>query len=261
MQVYYYEPTPRAQPPPSLRLFIVSSVFVIYAAIVVHASGFFSRHENTWNDLSVTYVKDKYSCIRSMFTVHMICTWTTFLSGLFAIISRLFVHCFFTKDTMNTVHKIAGRTYIMGLLWTSATASLIRNEGLPFGTIISFAWVLGGVTFGWLSILLVNKDQSTANLKYLHGAFMFTSWFSIAGRVFNYATNKDFTCYTYPAYKPAHHKNLTGLLPDRDSYYDVYPWAHKEVWGWGLPLLYGPFLSFILLVLIWKYAKMYMYNA
>merc|ERR1719414_546034 len=38
--------------------------------------------------------------------------------------------------------------------------------------------------------------------KALHGILMTLSWFNIAGRIWATSIPNDFTCYTYPVYKP-----------------------------------------------------------
>jgi len=193
-----------------------------------------TRITDSRNRTDVTSVHDKISCARTVYPVHLACCWTTFLAGLFAIVFRLasfeFQYAFF-----NSLHKWSGRLYLLGMLWTVATSSLIRNEGLPLGTLISFLWVLGGLTFGYV---LIHIDHSSPYSRLTHGALMITSWIGIAGRIFNYNTHKDFQCYTHPAYK----SNLT-LLPALDPNYDAMPWAGREVWGWGLPLVAGPFVG------------------
>lgn len=154
----------------------------------------------------------------------------------------------------NWLHKWAGKLYILGMIWTIATSSLIRNEGLPLGTLISFLWVLGGLTFGYI---LINIDCYAKWSKITHGSFMITSWMGIVGRAFNYDTHKNFSCYTYPFYKPDYiSSNINNMsimshessgvyvmVPGLDKNYEMLLWANKEVWGWGLPLAIGPFLG------------------
>ncbi len=43
------------------------------------------------------------------------------------------------------MHVWAGRAYLLCMLWTVATSSLIRNEGLPLGTLVSSLLVLSGL--------------------------------------------------------------------------------------------------------------------
>jgi len=125
------------------------------------------------------------------------------------------------------------------MLWTVATSSLIRNEGLPLGTLVSFLWVLGGLTLGYV---LIKLDHSSKWSRVVHGALMLTSYVGIAGRIGNYNLRKDFQCYAQPALK----SNGT-LIPSTDPLYHTMPWADQEIWGWGLPLALGPFFTMVLL--------------
>lgn len=44
------------------------------------------------------------------------------------------------------------RAYIISMLWATATSLIIHNTGLPPATLISFVWVMGGLTIGWVLI-------------------------------------------------------------------------------------------------------------
>ncbi len=43
------------------------------------------------------------------------------------------------------------------MLWCMGTSLVIHNTGLPVAVLLSFLWVLGGLTFGWI---LIKKHQS-----------------------------------------------------------------------------------------------------
>jgi hypothetical protein len=45
--------------------------------------------------------------------------------------------------------------------------------------------------------------QRFFSIKALHGMIMFTSWINIVGRIFASNQSGDFTCHTYPVYKPS----------------------------------------------------------
>jgi hypothetical protein len=162
-----------------------------------------------------------------------------FLSGFLAICFRFASFCWpldsWWSDFYRLLHRWAGRFYILSMLWTIATSSLIRNEGLPLGTLTSFISVLGGVTFGYL---MIKVDSKNVWSRITHGSLMATSWFSVLGRITNYNLHKDFQCYAQPAYKA----NAT-LIPSEDLAYHKMPWADIEVWGWGASLAYGPFVG------------------
>jgi hypothetical protein len=54
-----------------------------------------------------------------------------------------------------------GRLYIIFMLWATGTSLLVHNAGLPTAVLISFVWVLGGLTVGWLAIV-IHKDRMRA---------------------------------------------------------------------------------------------------
>lgn len=84
--------------------------------------------------------------------------------------------------------------------------------------------------------------QRFFSLKALHGILFFSSWFSIAGRMFSSNQSGDYTCHTYPVYKPIDTpegdyagKNFT-LVPRRNPDYDKLPWAGGET-AWSLMII------------------------
>jgi hypothetical protein len=97
-------------------------------------------------NLDFTYHFDKYSCIRQMYFIHLFFSYVVSISGFCAILSRLI-------NRYRHTHVWFGRTYILSMLWCSATAMLIHNTGLPLAVLISFLWVLIGLTFGWITII------------------------------------------------------------------------------------------------------------
>ncbi len=226
-------PKPAADPGTASWALAVVVLFVAYAVgTLVSIDG--RRITDSHLTERWTSVHDKISCVQAMYPVHLTFCWITFLAGLAAIAFRLTSY-YVDFAYWNQAHMWAGRSYLLGMLWTIATSSLIRNEGLPLGTLVSFLWVLGGLSFGYVLIKLDNRNRWA---RITHGALMVTSWIGIAGRIFNYNTHKDFKCYTYPVYKA----NATMLNASDPSYSNM-PWADKEVWGWGLPLVVGPFLG------------------
>ena len=72
----------------------------------------------------------------------------------------------------------AGQSYLLGMLWTVATSSLIRNEGMSLGTLVSLLSVLGFLSFGYV---LIKLDNSNSWAHITLGALMVTSWVGIAG--------------------------------------------------------------------------------
>lgn len=70
-----------------------------------------------------------------------------------------------------------------------------------------------------------------------------------AGRIFASNQSGDFTCHTYPVYKPINTKHFDGmdapltLLPTHDSNFYRLPWARTGLVGWSLAMLFGPLLG------------------
>ena len=248
-------------------------------------------------DLSYTYHYSKYSCSTVFYFVHLTFAYLVFLFGIFCFITRL-------HPKIKFMHVWCGRIYILSMLYATATSLLIHNTGLPLAILISFCYVLLGLTIGWILIKfhqikmnklamrnLVNKlilNKSTKlnlekemkdqlneisskktfkerlfSYKSFHALFMFLSWFNIAGRIFASDQSGDFTCYTYPVYKPLNstygppnglnleNKSLQ-LVPEIDPNYDRLPWANNEL-GWSMYLLFGPLLFFSIIGIIWSY--------
>lgn len=67
--------------------------------------------------------------------------------------------CFITRAVprLHAAHAWLGRFFIVTLLWCTATSLLIHNTGLPVAVLVSFLWVMGGVTIGWA---LINIHQA-----------------------------------------------------------------------------------------------------
>lgn len=223
---------------------VCTILFLIYAFVMLGIID--PSRQNTITD-QYTVVNDKFSCVDSVFPFHIVCCWFTFFMGASAISVRLFefLNAIFYLNSalgpLHSVHMWFGRAYILGMIWTISSSSLVRNEGLPLGVIVSFLWVLGGLTFGYIMIKL---DNVTFWSKAAHAAFMITSWISIAGRIGNHNTRliEHFKCYTIPVYK-----NNFSTIPLNDPHYDSLPWANKETWTWGL--LLGP-IPFIIMISI-----------
>ena len=231
-----------------------------------------------------TFHFDKYSCVREFYFIHVTFCYLVFLSGLFCLITRLVPRVYF-------MHVWFGRIYILSMLWATATSLLIHNTGLPLAVLLSFVWVMLGLTIGWILIkfhqeqmqskaaenlkllilkigLQANDDmnrlllqekikiatgksfaQRVLSLKAAHGLLMFISWFNIMGRIFASDQSGQFTCHTYPAYKPINTKegNFAGkpltLVEERNPRYDRLPWANMEA-GWMAILFFAPAFAF-----------------
>ena len=114
------------------------------------------------SDLSpdITYSFDKLSCLRTMYFAHMVFCYLTFLSGIGAFISRM-------HSSIKWTHVWFGRSYIIMILWTMATSLVIHNTGLPIATLVSFIWVLGGITIGWIIISIHQTNLRSQATKHV----------------------------------------------------------------------------------------------
>ena len=92
-----------------------------------------------------TYHLDKLSCVRDVWFVHVTFAYLTVLSGL---------GCLATRWVYKWMHVYFGRLYIIFMLWCIVTSLLAHNSGLPIAVLVSFLWVVGGLTVGWVVIKL-----------------------------------------------------------------------------------------------------------
>ena len=230
---------------------------------------------SSFHSLDFTYQNSKLSCMVEFYFIHVVCCYLVFLSGLAAMITRL-------HEKLYWFHKWIGKLYLLFMIYANASSLLIHNSGLPPAVLISFIYVIGGLTIGWIliqihqyknkgytrsSMILYQHNlscrQRVFSLKGFHGMFMFLSWFNIAGRIFASDQSGDFTCYTYPVYKPIHttkgftsHLNVSlvppyDVLPAFDPDYNRLPWAGIEV-IWSLALGFGPFIVAFLIGCLWS---------
>lgn len=228
--------------------------------------------------LESTWHLSKVSCLRSMYFIHVILCYVIFLSGIGAMVSRL-------VPQIKWTHVWWGRLYIIAMLWNTFTSTMIHNTGLPINTIYLFCVLMCCIAVGWpiimvhqnkmtdqamkevqasftgrpfegdLSQLVQSQKGKIAqrksckermwSLKAAHGIMMFLSWGNIAGRIFASNQSGDFTCHTYPVYKPL---NATigatkgwGLgskplefVPEVDPRYARLPWAATGEVGFTL---------------------------
>ena len=118
------------------------------------------RDIDTTTNLAYTYVFDKYSCVREFYFIHIFFNYLIAFSGLFCFISRLWPRFSF-------LHIYLGKSYILFMLLSTASSMLIHNTGLPLGVLISFVWVIGGLTIGqvliWRHQYLIHQ-QATENV-------------------------------------------------------------------------------------------------
>ena len=252
---------------------------------------------NSLYSLDFTYHYSKYSCIREFYFIHVVFCYIVFISGLIAFITRL-------NSKIKFLHHWFGKLYILSMLYATSSSLVIHNTGLPEAVLISFIYIMIGITFGWVLITvhklklekkaltlisneihneiynlnfdiktkIINKKTDINNkkkcinrffsLKAFHGIFMFLSWFNIAGRIFASNQSGDFTCYTYPVYKPIQSeyghtsnmnltKNKLKLVSVYDPEYNRLPWAKNELF-WNMITLFTPILFGFIVNLIWS---------
>ena len=225
-----------------------------------------------------TYQYSKYSCSRTFYFIHVVFCYIIFLSGIGAFITRL-------HPKIKPVHEWFGRTYILSMMYSTASSLLIHNTGLPLAVLVSFVYCLLGLGLGWIFIVLHKKmifnkvlakkiegvedlrrhlniatkevieSRSRVNklfsYKTFHAMLMFLSWFNIAGRIFASDQSGDFTCYTYPIYKIDNRSSKEIILvPEEDPNYARLPWANNEL-GWGLGLFFGPLIFAFFFGMLW----------
>ena len=97
--------------------------------------------------LAYTYDYSKYSCSVTFYFIHMVTAYLVFLTGIACFITRL-------HYKMTFLHHWFGKLYILNMLYATASSLLIHNTGLPFAILISFAYVLGALTIGWILITI-----------------------------------------------------------------------------------------------------------
>ena len=109
-----------------------------------------SINSTTLFDYSYTYHYSKYSCSTVFYFIHVVFCYIVFLSGLGSFITRL-------HSKIKPAHQWFGRTYILSMLYATASSLLIHNTGLPLAVLYSFAICIGGLTVAWVLILLHKK--------------------------------------------------------------------------------------------------------
>lgn len=106
------------------------------------------------NDLMYTVSWSKMSCLYEFYFAHVVCCYLVALSGAACLISRL-------HPLMHPAHAWFGRIYVLSMLWATATSLLIHNTGLPPAVLLSFVWVLGGMSVAWLIIVVYMKNMDS----------------------------------------------------------------------------------------------------
>jgi len=236
---------------------------------------------------------DKYSCFEEFYYVHLVCCYITFLSGIFCMISRLIRRLKWTHAWFGRIYLLSmlfstassllinneglplavlvNFAYCMVFLSIGWFIVIIYRQNMDReATNIAIQRVKSNATNGAEDTpQLINKikgeladsrtfSQRLFSLKTLHGLLMVTSWVNIAGRVPFSDQSGNFSCYTYPAYKPIAWKDkdyrnepLT-LVEVHDPDYDRLPWSNGPAL-WASIINIGSLAGFILVAVIWSY--------
>lgn len=95
------------------------------------------------DDFTAAY--DGVSCIKEVYPLHVLMAYITTFSGLMAILARL-------SRKYHTMHKWFGRGFLLAMLWTAASSTLITNTGLPRPIISFLALMFVFLTIGFVAI-------------------------------------------------------------------------------------------------------------
>jgi hypothetical protein len=104
-----------------------------------------------------TWSLDKLSCWRQMYFAHVVACYVVFLAGVGCMVTRLW-----PGPPHLQLHRWFGFVYIVSMLWAMGTSLIIHNTGLPPAVLVSFVWVLGGLTIGWMVIRLHDDKMNAA---------------------------------------------------------------------------------------------------
>lgn len=227
--------------------------------------------------LESTHIMGKLSCDRAGYYMHISFCWCVFLTGIGAMVSRVWTPAKWTHKWWGRAYGMfmlwaTGSSMIIhnsGLPLFTLKLFLVLMIFLPLGWYVILLHqsnmqrdaiasvqdeIRGDDSAGIqdLDAALVAAKQHAAqkkscrqrflSLKALHGFTMVISWFCIAGRIPVSDLSGDFTCHTYPVYKPInadHYKtkgmDLAGqplkLLPLKDPNWVGKPWDESGPFG------------------------------
>ena len=102
-------------------------------------------YDDTMTNLDYTYTLDKVSCVKGVWYIHVAFALLVILAGFGCLATRMVCH---------HMHVWFGRMYIICMFWCMGTSLVVHNTGLPVAVLISFVWVLSGLSLGWIMIKL-----------------------------------------------------------------------------------------------------------
>ena len=227
-------------------------------------------------DLNFTYSYSKYSCIKEFYFIHLTLCYFVLLSGIACFITRLYppikwLHVWFGRIYIISMLLTTASSLLIhntGLPGSTLIAFAFTLCGMSLGWIIIKFYqsqirkiatnlveesikqmkIIDNKTFNLEQLYndkLIqylnhrNWKQRYFSLKTVHGVLMTLSIFGIIGRIFASDQSGNFTCYTYPVYKPVN-ADMGGsagmdlqdkplqIVPEDDPDYDKLPWAGVE---------------------------------
>jgi len=237
-------------------------------------------------DRYITVSYDKISCMREFFFLHLAMNYIIFISGIVCLITRLmpnkykFIHAW--SGRVYVISMLWTTTSSLLINNTGLPLSTLIlfgnvNIALAIGWIIIVIYkeqmnrkaldivdkrITEGVTESKNLEQMINEakgeiitqrsfKERLLSLKSLHGILFFSSWYSIAGRIFASNQSGDYTCHTYPVYKPIDTPEFEGkgkdwtLVPEANPYYSELPWSNGET-AWSFMMLGLSYLAAIL---------------
>jgi hypothetical protein len=215
-----------------------------------------------------TFSDSKLSCMREFYYVHITFSYLVGISGIACFITRLvqrfkWLHVWFGRTYMISMLWCCATSLLIhntGLPIANIIQFAVALAGVSIGwiliklheTIMNHTAFLqldhklkSGIskedTLGDLiakeKVIVANEKSFLARMfsyKAAHGTIMAISWANVAPRLFASNQSGDFSCYTYPAYKPIDTfrysfagKNLT-IVPQNSPSYPKLPWANRE---------------------------------
>mmetsp|Transcript_26302 Transcript_26302/g.57715 ORF Transcript_26302/g.57715 Transcript_26302/m.57715 type:complete len:331 (+) Transcript_26302:116-1108(+) len=247
-------------------------------------------------DATYTYSNDKYSCVQGFYFAHLVFNWFVFLSGVACLITRLvparfkYLHSWFgriyilsmlwsttTSLLMNNtglpLSTLISFAAVMGCLSVGWIVIIFHKQGIEkaaqsvvqqklLESAKSTDEINLGEMMGEAKMEVVDSKtfvQRFFSLKALHGILFFVSWMQIAGRIFNSNQSGDFTCHTYPVYKPIDVPQVPEgatdeltLVPVHDPDWESLPWSGGVV-QWTLSIIFGSMAGAVIVGAILSY--------
>lgn len=258
------------------------------------------RGPNSTVDLTYTYHMSKYSCVREFYYIHMFMVYVVFIAGILCFLTRLwapikFLHPWFGKlyvsgmiiatacsmlihnEGLPTGVVVSFVVCLFSMCFGYLVIKLHENQMMDKALRLVGEWTRSGkidpAVYGVekaikeaKGVIALSKDamERVISLKAAHGLLMLMSWFNIAGRIGVTSINPEFTCFSYPGYKPrnATEYNTVGmnleyqplqLLPLESPTYGDSPWAYREG-TWAIMISLGPISIGVLIGIIYSYA-------